>query len=135
MVTLTQFLEDLADTERTIRVPPDEVERLVSRFGDRVRLMGRWNAGGDGSLEIPMSVIRKAATDLGSQALLDAVQELKAERFTQMLASSSAAALIEKVADVYRTHFRELMARYQQTSDPAESARLRDRLVSEVFGE
>ena len=134
MGTLTQFLEELADIERTITVPSDEVERLVGRFGDRVRLMGRWNASGDGSLEIPMSVLREAATHLGSRALLEAVQELKAEQFTRLLESSSAVALIEKVAEVYRAHFRELMTRYQQTSDPTESARLRDQLVREVFG-
>ena len=134
MVTLTQFLEELANAEQAITVPPDEVERLVSRFGDRVRLMGRWNASGDGSLEIPMSVVREAASHLGSRALLEAVQEMKAEQFTRLLESSTAVALIEKVAEVNRAHFRELMTRYQHTNDPAEGARLRDQLVRDVFG-
>src|SRR5712692_6507411 len=135
MATRTQFLEELADVERTITVPPDEVERLVGRFGDRVRLMGRWNASGDGSLEIPMGVLREAASQLDSRALLEAVEELKAERLTRLLESSSAVALIDKAVEVYRARFRELMTRYQQTSDPAEAARLRDQLVREVFGE
>lgn len=135
MASLTEFLEELADVERTINVPPEEVERLVGRFGDRVRLMGRWNISGDGSLQIPMSVLREAAGQLGGQALLDAVQDPTAAYFARWLESSSAAALIEKTAELYGARFRELMTLYQETSDEAEAARLRDRLVREVFGE
>jgi hypothetical protein len=135
MATFTQFLEELTDVERTITVPPNEVERLVSRFGARVRLMGRWNSSGDGSLDIPESVLREAASQLGGRALREALQELKAEHFTKLLESSSAVALIDKIAEVYRVRFRELMTRYQETTDPAEAAQLRDRLVREVFGE
>jgi len=57
MPTFIQVLEELAKAEQTLTIPAGEVERLASRFGDRVRHMGRWNAGGDGSLEIPMSVV------------------------------------------------------------------------------
>ena len=134
MATLIQFLEVLANGEPAITVPAEEVERLVARFGDRVRQMGQWNASGDGSLEIPMSVVREAATQLGSPALNEAVRELKGEQFTQMLEFSSAVSLIERVTDAYSRHFRDLMSRYQDTVDPAESSRLRDRLVREIFG-
>ncbi|SPF43804.1 hypothetical protein SBA4_3100002 [Candidatus Sulfopaludibacter sp. SbA4] len=41
MLTFIQLLEDLADAGRTIRMPASEVDRLVNRFGDRVRQMGR----------------------------------------------------------------------------------------------
>lgn len=34
-------MEELTDAERAIIVPADEVERLVHRFGDQVRAMGR----------------------------------------------------------------------------------------------
>src|SRR5439155_20757418 len=61
MPTFIQILEELAEAEQTISIPSDEVERMVNRFGDQVRHMGRWNASGDGSLEIPVSVVRDAA--------------------------------------------------------------------------
>ena len=36
-VTFIQYLEELADAERTITMPANEVNRLVDHFGDRVR--------------------------------------------------------------------------------------------------
>jgi hypothetical protein len=135
ILTLIQFLEDLADTKRSITIPANEVERLVERFGNRVRRMGRWNASGDGSLEIPVCVIREAATQLGAHSLTEAVRELKTEQFTKMLEASSAASLIEKVTEAYHRHFRDLMNRYQSSNDPGETTRIRDQLVREIFGE
>ncbi len=135
LVTFVQFLEELASAEQTIKVPTEEVERLAGRFGDRVRHMGRWNAAGDGSLDIPMGVIREAASELDGQSLNKAVEELKTEQFSRMLEASSAISLIEKVTEAYHRHFRELMSRYQSTSDQAEGARLRDQLVQEIFGQ
>jgi hypothetical protein len=38
MLTFVQFLEELADSKKTISIPAGEVSRLVDRFGDRVRL-------------------------------------------------------------------------------------------------
>jgi len=52
-----------------------------------------------------------------------------------MFKTSSAMSLIEKIADAYHRHFRHLMTHYQDTKDPSETIRLRDRLVREVFGE
>lgn len=135
MLTFIQLLEDLADTGRTIRIPASEVDRLVDRFGDRVRHMGRWNASSDGGLEVPVRVVREAAIRLGIDMLTEAVEELKEEQFTKALETSSAVALIESVAALYRRDFRDLMTLYQETSDPAQAIRLRDRLVHEVFGE
>jgi hypothetical protein len=134
MLTFIQLLEDLADTGRTITIPASEVDRLVDRFGGRVRQMGRWNASSDGSLEVPVSVVREAAIQLGIDTLTEVVEELKEEQFTKALETSSAVALIERVAALYRRDFRDLMARYQETSDPAQATRLRDQLVHEVFG-
>jgi len=128
-------LEELADTERAITIPANEVERLVERFGDRVRRMGRWNASGDGSLEIPVCVIREAATQLGAHSLTEAVRELKTGQFTKMLETSSAVSLIEKVTEAYHRHFRDLMNRYQSAKDRDEATQLRDQLVREIFGE
>jgi hypothetical protein len=134
-LTLIQFLEELADTERAITIPANEVERLVERFGDRVRRMGRWNASGDGSLEIPVCVIREAATQLGSHSLTEAVRELKTGQFTKMLETSSAVSLIEKVTEAYHRHFRDLMNRYQSAEDRDEATQIRDQFVREIFGE
>ena len=72
---------------------------------------------------------------MGSEALVEAVHELKAESLSTMFKTSSAMSLIEKIADAYHRHFRHLMTHYQDTKDPSETIRLRDRLVREVFGE
>ncbi len=135
MPTFIQFLEELTDTERAITIPANELDRLAERFGDRVRLMGRWNAGGDGSLEIPMAAILEAANQLGRPTLAQAVQELKAEQFAELLEAPSSVCLIEKISEAYRRHFRALMTRYQNASDSTEVTQLRDQLVREVFGE
>jgi len=119
---------------RAITIPANEVERLVERFGDRVSRMGRWNASGDGSLEIPVCVIREAATQLGG-AFAEAVRELKTGQFTTMLETSSAVSLIEKVTEAYHRHFRDLMNRYQSAKDRDAATQLRDQLVREIFGE
>ena len=129
VLTLIQYLEELTDAERVITVPADEVERLVHRFGDRVRAMGRWNAGSDGSLQIPESVIRQAAMQFQNHVLVEAVGELKAERLGQILQSSAASSFIEAVADAYRLYFRNLMTRYQNSDDPRETNQLRDQLA------
>jgi hypothetical protein len=132
--TLIQLLEDLSDYERTIKIPAAEVDRLVNRFGDRIRLMGRWNVGGDRSLEIPEGVLRQAAMELDRDSLAAAIQELKAAQVTKAFDSSSAVCFIEKVIEVYQRHFHDLMTRYQNTKDQGEANRLRDQLVNEVFG-
>ena len=69
----------------------------------------------------------------GGRALIEAVEELKTEQFSRMLETSSAPSLSEKVAEANRRHFRELMSRYQDATDEAESTRLRDQLVEEIF--
>ena len=69
-----------------------------------------------------------------SDSLVEAVQELKSEDVTSMFKSSSAMSLIEKIAEVSQRRFRDLMARYQDTKDPSEPRRSRDRLVREIFG-
>ncbi len=134
MSTLIDYLEELADSDRVITVPADEVDRLAERFGDRVRQMGQLNMNNGGSLEIPVSVIRDAATQLESQSLLAAVQELKSERFAELIDRSATSCLIEKISENYRGYFRDLMTRYQETTDPLETTRLRDQLLREVFG-
>ena len=120
--------------EQAVKIPADELDLLVARFGDRVRQMGRWNVSGDGSLEIPVNVVREAATQLESHTLMEAVQALKTGQFAEMLNSCAAVSLIERITDVYRVYFRDLMNRYQSTDDPSEAVRLRDQLVKEIFG-
>ena len=133
MLTFIQYLEELV-AEQAVKIPADELDLLVARFGDRVRQMGRWNVSGDGSLEIPVNVVREAATQLESHTLMEAVQALKTGQFAEMLNSCAAVSLIERITDVYRVYFRDLMNRYQSTDDPSEAVRLRDQLVKEIFG-
>jgi hypothetical protein len=133
--TFIQILEEMTDARPIISIPSAEVDRLVYRFGDRVRLMGRWNASTDGSLDVPIAAIREAAAELGNRALLDALTELKSESFTTLIESSAAIQLIEKIREANERHLRRLMSSYQDSSNPAEVTRLRDQIVREIFGE
>jgi hypothetical protein len=135
MPSFIEILEEIAEAKPVVSIPRAEVDKLVDRFGNRVRLMGRWNASTDGSLDIPVTVVRDAATALGNQALSDALIEIKTESFTDLLENSAAIQLIEKIRQAYDRYFRWLMSRYQNSTDPTETGRLRDQLVSEVFGE
>lgn len=46
MLTFIQLLEELEASNQSVQIPADEVERLVSRFGAKVRAMGSWNQAG-----------------------------------------------------------------------------------------
>jgi hypothetical protein len=133
--TFIELLEEIATAKPVISIPPAEVDRLVGRFGDRVRQMGRWNVSTDGSLDIPIAVIREASAELGSRALFEAVTEIKTESFSRLLESSAAVLLIDKIRETYDRYFRQVMQRYQNATDPVEAAQIRDELVREVFGE
>ena len=135
MATFIEILEEIAGASPVISIPLPDVDRLVHRFGDRVRQMGRWNVSTDGSLDIPIAVIREAALDLESPTLVDALKEIKTESFAELMESSAAILLIQKISESYSRYFRRMMNRYQTETDPAETANLRDQLVREVFGE
>ena len=49
--------------------------------------------------------------------------------------SSAAILLIDKISEGYSSYFRRMINQYQNEIDPAETAKLRDQLVREVFGE
>jgi len=133
--TFVELLEEIAGAEQVISISPGEVDSLVQRFGDRVRQMGRWNASTDGSLDIPVAVVREAASALSSQTLHHALTEIKTESLSELLESSAAISLIEKICEAYSRQFRRMMTRYQDATGPAEATQLRDQLVHEIFGE
>jgi len=135
--TFIEALEEIADAkpEPVISISPSELDRLVRRFGGRARQMGRWNVSSDGSLDIPLAVVREAASDLGGRTLHEALREIKAESFSEFLESSAAVLLIDRIRDAYDRHVREIMDRYQGTTTSAEASQLRDQLVREIFGQ
>jgi len=133
-MTFLQFLEEMATTSQTLTISAGEVDRLVRRFGDVARKMGQWNSS-DGSLEIPISVVAEAARQVGSGTLTQAVEELKnPEDFVSMLHSSSAAVLIERIAQISQKQFRDLLTQLQQSGDPAEVERLKGEVDQAIFG-
>jgi hypothetical protein len=136
MLSLIQFLEEIELNNQTVVVPASEVERLVERFGPRVRSMGIWNKTSDGSVEIPISNLAEAVKTLDNQALTEAVAQLKSpERFAEVLTGSSAAGrLIDALANLERRQFEERVQRYQASTDPGEAERLRDEITRELFG-
>lgn len=48
MLSLIPFLEEIEQSNQMVVLPSAEVERLVGRFGPRVRSMGIWNKTTDG---------------------------------------------------------------------------------------
>jgi hypothetical protein len=133
--TLVEFLEEIADAKPVISIPAAEVDRLVRRFGARARQMGRWNVSTDGSLDIPIAVVREAAAEVGGRTVSEALREIRTESSVESPESSAAVLLIGKICEAYERHLRWTMDRYQNATNPTEEARLRDELVREVFGE
>src|SRR5262249_20934790 len=81
MLTFIQFLEDL--TADTAVLHASEVERMRSRFGDKVLQMGRLND--NGSMSISVESIVEAAQSLGNRKLNEAVRRLKSDEMAPML--------------------------------------------------
>jgi len=57
MLSLIEFLEEIDRNDQKVVIPSEDVERLVERFGPRVRCIGHWNKTTDGSFEIPIANI------------------------------------------------------------------------------
>jgi len=137
MLSLIPFLEEIEQGNQMVVLPAAEVERLVRRFGPRVRSMGVWNKTSDGSVEIPISNIAEAVKRLENQALTEAVAQLKSSgQFADVLSESSAAGrLIEGLASLQETQFKQKVERYQASGDPSEVERLRNEISRELFGQ
>ena len=135
-MTFIQFLEEIEQSQQTAIIAKPEVERLVQRFGSKVRGMGFWNSTGDGSVEVPMSNITEAARRIGNQALTEAVEQLRSPgQFTDVLTTSSAAGqLIESLRDLYLEQFQQRVQRYQDSNDAGETERLRHEISRDLFG-
>jgi hypothetical protein len=136
MLTFIEFLEELERNHQAVVLPADELERLAQKFGPNIRQMGFWNKTTDGSLQIPMSNIAEAARRLDNEQLTEALHELKTpEQFSHMLnASSAAAQLIDALSKLYLRQFEQKVVRYQESSDPPETERLRQEISQELFG-
>src|SRR6202042_3111091 len=109
MLSLIPFLEEIEQGHQMVILPAAEVERLVRRFGSRVRSMGVWNKTSDGSVEIPISNFSEAVKSLDNEALTEAVAQLKsAGQFAEVLSESSAAGrLIETLSSLQEKQFEQ----------------------------
>src|SRR5690349_4959033 len=136
MMSLIEFLDQIEQNHQNVVISADELERLVQKFGSRVRQIGFWNKATDGSLEVPMSNVAEAARKLDNQVLTEALQQLKKpEQFADVLTGSSAAVqLIEALAKLYLQQFESKVLRYQDSNNPAETERLRQEISRELFG-
>lgn len=76
MATVVETLEGVAQSKAAC-LPSEEVDRLVARFGSRVRGIGRWNKCTDGSVEIPMATLNAVADEMGEAAWPTAIIELR----------------------------------------------------------
>jgi hypothetical protein len=134
MTTFISFLEELAQSHRTVVLPAAELERLVLRFGPAVRSMGFWDKAGGGSVEIPMNNITEAALDLDDQTLAEAVSQLKSpDQFAGVLEHGSAKRLIDALAALYLRRFQDRVRRFQDASD-AGAGQLWSGISRELFG-
>jgi hypothetical protein len=135
MLTLIEFLEEIERHGAAVVIPAPEVERLVQRFGPRVRSMGWWRKSTDCAVEIPIGNIAEAVKTIGNGALSDAVRQLRSpEDFAAVLDGSSAAGrLIETLADIYHRQFRRMVERFQDSNDRAEVDHLWDQISRALF--
>jgi len=117
MLSLIPFLEEIEQGNQMVVLPAAEVERLVRRFGPRVRSMGVWNKTSDGSVEIPISNIAEA------------VKTLVLSEF------SAAGRLIEALSGLQEKQFEHKVERYQASTDTREVERLRNEISRELFGQ
>jgi hypothetical protein len=136
MLSLIPFLEEIEQSHQIVVLPAADVERLVGRFGPRVRSIGVWNKTSNGSIEIPISNISEAVKTLDNQALTEAVVQLKsAGQFAEVLSESSAAGrLIETLSSLQEKQFEQKVERYQVSADSSEVQRLRNEISRELFG-
>lgn len=137
MLSPIRFLEEIEQSNQMVVLPAVEVERLVARFGPRVRSMGVWNKTSDGSVEIPILNIAEAVKTLDNEALTEAVAQLKSSgQFAEVLSGSSAAGrLIEALSSLKEKQFERKVERYQSSADPCEAERLRHEISRELFGQ
>jgi hypothetical protein len=96
-------------------IPEDDMKRLETRFGPRVRRIGAWNSDGVFSYTtIPVAVLEQAAETLGDATLIGSVARLKASvSQTQALVKlleDFGRTLIEALAVSYGTYLRHLSA-------------------------
>lgn len=130
MTTLIEFLDEIERSHETVVIPAEEAERLVARFGPRVRSMGFWDKTGDSSIQVPMGNVIEAVQTLGGE-LSDAVAQLKS---ADLAADSSARRLVETLAEMYLSQFKARVECFQSSSDPAESDRLWRGIERDLFG-
>ena len=137
MLSLIPFLEEIEQSNQMVVLPAAEVERLVGRFGPRVRSMGIWNKTAGGSVEIPISNIAEAVKTLDNHDLTEAVAQLKSSgQFAEVLSESSAAGrLIEALSSLQQRQFEQKVERYQASTDSSEVHRLRNEISRELFGQ
>ena len=89
MLQFIQFLEEIERNNRSVVISGPELQRLIHRFGPKVRGIGLWNAI-ERSVEIPMSNILEAVNALDNRMLSEALEQLKTpENVTDFLTSSS----------------------------------------------
>jgi hypothetical protein len=133
MLSLIEFLEEIERNDQIVRIPAEDVERLVKRFGSRVRGMGHWNKTTDGSVEIPIANIASVTRDLGSAGLSQALTELRSTNGLSTEASAAAARLVEALADLHMKQFGDKVERFQAATDPAETDALWAEISHELF--
>jgi hypothetical protein len=135
MLTLIEFLEEIERHGAAVVIPAPEVERLVERFGPRVRSMGWWRKSTDCAVEIPIGNIAEAVKTIGNGALADAVRQLRSpEDFAAVIDGSSAAGrLIETLAEMKMQQFEDRVRRFQDSNDPAEVDNLWSQIRRELF--
>src|SRR5262245_8602705 len=133
MLGLIEFLEEIERNHQTVTIERPEVERLVIRYGSKVRNIGRWDREDTGTIEIPMGLIIRAVERLGDRTLAEALEQLKG---TEQSDSTSHAAedLIGILAELYLENFQSRVERFQESEDPEEVEYLRRQISRELFG-
>ena len=133
MLSFVDFLEEIERNNQKVAIPRGDVERLVERYGPRVRSMGQWNKTSDGSVEIPIANIAEVARRMDRRTLGQALAELRSLNGVNGPAESAAGRLIDALADLRLSQFEAKVERFQAATDPAEVDRLGDEISHELF--
>ena len=127
-MTFSQFVMELAGEDVTLSAP--DVQRLRSRYGDKVMQMGSIEP--DGSMRIPIDCVVIAARALRTGTLVDAARSIDNDQMFSLFDSGEA--LIEAVAAARERKLRTMIRIFQNESDADRSHQQWKQIEKEIFG-
>lgn len=132
MLTFSQYLREIADDEFTI--PAVEVQTLVNRFGPSIYGMGIRSC--EGTLTLSRSMVMEALKGIKKQCIVEAALILDStQAFNEVLDSSSADTIIERLNKAKSQRVAELVEELQNSPEGDRSEQIKNELIRLIFPE